>query len=475
MKMFATITLVVSMLAVSSAAGASQKVSSEVSPNILRVVAHPAQAHMNAAKLELAAGHVQSMVDAGVMDGAVLLVARHGKVVLHRAFGHRDGNLEGDASGNPSMPIDGIFDLQSMTKVLTSLAALDLHASGHLDIHAPVSNYIPEFASPDKASVTVADLIRFTSGHGVDSDTYLVGDDDPWDTMIEHGLVAPPRSFALYSDIGYRLLGRVVEVAGGAPLDVIVHDRITGPLGMNDTAWRPIETMPQKSDRFVGTGYSDNREHASAHRYMRGEVADDQDFYIEQHTDSVTGCDGAFSTAWDMALLGQWFLNRGTRILGNGHAGFCLPQMASCTIDSVTPASLINASMSLQSVSASGNPIGISGATSSWLDDLLFANKGYGWELGDLEPGAHVVTGQYSSHMAVSKIGGAGTFITVDPDPSRDLVIVLLTNHGLPSFFGPDGIQVTEQGALIWPGYENMLNGIGPHIVNDLVQLAIKK
>jgi serine-type D-Ala-D-Ala carboxypeptidase len=244
---------------------------------------------------------------------------------------------------------------------------------------------------------------------------------------------------------------------------------------MHDTGWRPLYTMPQKGQRFVGTGYSDLREHASAHRYMRGEVADDQDFWIEEHTHSVTGCDGAFSTAWDMALLGQYFLNRGTRIISRNNAGFCLPQMASCTIDPVTPAGLINASMTLQSTAIDGTPIGLSGLTSSWLDDLLFANKGYGWELGDLEPGAKVVTGQYSSPYAVSKIGGAGTFITVDPDPSRDLVVVLLTNHGLPSFFGPDGIGVNESGALIWPGYENMLNGIAPHVVNDLVQLAIQQ
>ena len=321
--------------------------------------------------------------------------------------------------------------------------------------------------------MTVADLIRFTSGHSIDTDTFLVGDEHPWETMIAQGLIAPPRSLVLYSDLGYRLLGRVVEVAGGAPLDVIVKNRILDPLGMHDTAWRPWHSMPHKGLRFVGTGYSDLREHASPHRYMRGEVADDQDFWIEQHTDSVTGCDGAFSTAWDMALLGQFFLNHGTRILGNAIAGFCLPQMAWCTIDAVTPATLVNASMVLQSTSDVGNPLGISGATSSWLDDLLFANKGYGWELGDLDAEAHTVSGQYASPYAVSKIGGAGTFITVDPDPSRDLVVVLLTNHGLPSLVGDDGIAVTPAGAIIWPGYENMLNGIRPNVVNDLVQLAI--
>jgi serine-type D-Ala-D-Ala carboxypeptidase len=474
MKAFGCISAFTSVVFMSALSAANPLVSSDSSPLQLRYAWTPHQVGMNPAKLEAAADHVQAVVQAGTIDGAVLLVARHGRVVLHRSFGKRDGNRE-DAGFNPPMPLGGIFDVQSMTKILTAMAALDLHASGQLDINAPVANYIPEFASGDKANMTVADLIRFTSGHFIDSATYLVGDDDPWATMIAQGLIVPPRTSVLYSDIGYRLLGRVVEVAGGAGLDEIVKNRILDPLGMKDTAWRPLQTIPQKGFRFVGTGYSDLREHASPHRYMRGEVADDQDFWIEEHTDSVTGCDGAFSTAWDMALLGQYFLNRGTRILGNSIWGFCLPQMASCTIDPVTPAEFVNASMNLQSVAADGTPLGLSVAATSWLDDLLFANKGYGWELGDLEPGAKVVTGQYSSPYAVSKIGGAGTFITVDPDPSRDLVVVLLTNHGLPSLSGPDGIGVNENGALIWPGYENMLNGIAPHVVNDLVQLAIQQ
>ncbi len=473
MQIGITVPVVASILLGSALSTATPAASSATSPFQLEYASTPQQVQMNSAQLELAADQVQAAVQAGATDGAVLLVARYGKVVLHRAFGKRDGNRE-DNGVNPTMPIEGIFDLQSMTKILTSLAALELQSTGQLDINAHVSNYIPEFGSPDKADMTVADLIRFTSGHSIDTDAFLVGDENPWATMIAQGLIAPPRTLVVYSDLGYRLLGRVVEVAGGAPLDVIVKSRILEPLGMHDTGWRPLQTMRQKGQRFVGTGYSDLREHASPHRYMRGEVADDQDFWIEQHTDSVTGCDGAFSTAWDMALLGQFFLNRGTRIISKNNAGFCLPLMASCTIDPVTPAGLINASMVLQSASELGDPIGTSGASSSWLDDLLFANKGYGWELGDLEAGSHTVSGQYASPYAVSKIGGAGTFITVDPDPSRDLVVVLLTNHGLPSFFGEEGIAVTEEGGIIWPGYENMLNGIAPHVVNDLVQLAIQ-
>lgn len=473
MKTFGSISAISSIVFVSTLAAANPASSSATSPFRLKYAVSPHQVGMSPAQLEVAADQVQAAVQAGTVDGAVLLVARHGKVVLHRSFGKRDGNREGSGF-NPPMPLGGIFDLQSMTKILTAMAALDLHSTGQLDINAPVSNYIPAFATQEKAAMKVTDLIRFTSGHSIDTDAFLVGDNDPWATMIAQSLIAPPRSMVVYSDLGYRLLGRVVEVAGGAPLDVIVKNRILDPLGMQDTAWRPWQTIPHKSYRFVGTGYSDLREHASQHRYMRGEVADDQDFWIEEHTDSVTGCDGAFSTAWDMALLGQYFLNRGSGIRSNLNLGFCLPQMASCTIESVTPAGLVNASMQVQSLDNNGSRLGLSSPASSWLDDLLFANKGYGWELGDAEPGAFVVTGQYASPHAVSKIGGAGTFITVDPDPSRDLFVVLLTNHGLPSFSGEDGINVTEEGALIWPGYENMLNGIAPHVVNDLVQLAIQ-
>ena len=454
--------------------------SSATSPFQLKYAKTPEQVYMDSAKLELAANHVQSVVDAGTIDGAVLLVARHGKVVLHRGFGKRDGNLEGNAT-SPPMRKDAIFDLQSMTKLLTALAALDLHSTGELDINSPVSKYIPEFATAEKGTMTVADLLRFTSGHFVDTNAPLVGDPDPWATMIVEPLISAPRTSVFYSDLGYRLLGRVVEVAGGAPLDTIVKTRIFDAIGMNDTAWRPLHTMPEKDARFVGTGYSDGRDFASMHRYMRGEVADDQDFWIEEKTGKVAGCDGAFSTAWDMALLGQFFLNRGTRIQGSIDAGYCLPEMKSstppgaCRIDAVTPADLIEASMTLQSVSDKGAPLGISGATSSWLDDLLLANKGYGWELGELEAGAHTISGQHASAQAVSKIGGAGTFITVDPDPAHDLIIVLLTNHGLPLFTGPDGIGVTPEGALVWPGYEKMLEGIKPDVVNDLVQLAIQQ
>ncbi len=475
MKRFVRAALFSSLLFAPTLA-AAQAPSSAAQPyrlEYLEYASTPQQVQMDAGILADAAAHVQSVVDAGTIDGAVFLVARHGKVVLHQSFGRRDGNFAGSPTENPVMPADGIFDVQSVTKLFTAFLAVELHDEGKLSLSAPVAQYLPEFATPEKSGILVRDLVRFTSGHPVDTAAYLVGDNDPWSTILAQSLLFPPNTRVLYSDIGYRLLGRVVEVAGNAPLDVQAQNRIFGPLGMVDTAWRPLASMPGKQPRFVGTGYSTSRTPDGSPRYMRGEVADEQDYWIEDHTDFVTGCDGAFSTAWDLALFGQLFLNRGARVIGTPSSGFCLPGMSTCQIAVVTPPPLVEGMMSLQSKDASDTPLGISGVTSSWLDDLLFANKGYGWELADTVPGAHVVTGLYSSQLAVSKIGGAGTFITVDPDPSRDLVVVLLTNHGLPSFVGPDGIGVDANGNTIWPGYENMLNGIGPDLVNDLVQLSI--
>ncbi|MDI1483646.1 serine hydrolase domain-containing protein [Polyangium sp. y55x31] len=452
---------------------ASADASSATQPYSLQYAVSPSQVCMDADYLSLASAHVQSAVNTGKIDGAVLLVARHGKVVLHKAYGKRDGNFAGPSAQNPSMPKDGIFDLQSITKIFTAFVAIDLHDDGSLDLSDPVANYLPEFATPEKSGVLVADLVRFTSGHSVDAAASLLGDPAPWSTMLAESLAYTPSTAVLYSDIAYRLLGRVAEAAGGAPLDVLVKNRITSPLGMKDTAWRPLVTMPTKSSRFVGTGYSTVRETNGAPRYMRGEVADEQDYWIESNGHGVTGCDGAFSTAWDLALLGQMFLNRGARVVGNTSYGYCTPWMWTCGIDLLASPTLVEGMMSLQSKNASGAPLGISGATSSWLDDLLFANKGHGWELADTVAGAHVVTGLYSTPYAVSKIGAAGTFLTVDPHPSRDLVIVLLTNHGLPTLAGPDGIQADASGNLIWPSYEGMMNGIAPDVVNDLVHLSI--
>ncbi|UQA60121.1 serine hydrolase domain-containing protein [Polyangium aurulentum] len=418
----------------------------------------PSRVNMDPATLALAVEHVEDIVDDGQVDGAVLLVARHGQVVVHRAFGKRDGNLAGGY--NPSMPLDGIFDLQSITKVFTSYVAMQLHAEGKLDIDAPVGTYLPEYAVGDKADVRVRDFMRYTSGLFIDAT--ILGSSDPWAAMVAEELAYTPNSRVYYSDLGYRLLGRTIETAGGASLDALMEEYIFEPLGMKDTGYAPYLNMPHKASRFVGTKFSDVRGH-----YMRGEVADEQDYFIETHGHGVTGCDGVFSTAWDLALFGQMLVNHGAHVWGktNPH-GVCPPGNKHCHVLQLLPASLSDATTSLQTADVLSLPA----ASTTWVENLLRADKGYGWELPEYLPGAYSPGGQLISMLGATKTGGAGTFIMIDPDPSRDLVVVLLTNHGLPSH---DDLGVDENGELLWPGYDKMLEGIGPDTVNDLVQLSI--
>ena len=456
---------------VSSSAEALPPSSAE-QPYRLRYGIFPQLVDMSPTGLAAVSAHVQNSVNQGAMDGAVLLVARHGKVVLHQAFGKRDGNWTGSPTENPPMPLDGIFDVQSITKLFTAFVAMKQNAEGQLDFEAPVADYLSQYSSGTRSGILVKDLVRFSSGLTIDIDSTVAT--DPWEAMLTTNPDYDPGTTVLYSDLAYRVLGRVVETVGNASLDELVETYITDPLQMRDTDWRPAVNMPQKQLRFVGTDYSLLRNADGSPHYMRGEVADEQDYWLEETTGQVTGCDGAFSTAWDLALFGQMMLNRGARVGGRATGwDFCIPGFPFCSVQTVLPVSHTENMMALQTKDNVGVPFGSVGASSTWLNDLLFANKGYGWELADTEPGAHSVTGSFSSASAVSKIGGAGTFLVVDPDPSRDLVIVLLTNHGLPSFVGADGFNVDAQGNLIWPGYENMLNGIAPDAVSNLVYQAI--
>ncbi|MFY0533209.1 serine hydrolase domain-containing protein [Nannocystis pusilla] len=156
-----------------------------------------------------------------VTEGAVLMVARHGKIVYHEAAGLRDGNtaLGGDAA--ITMPTNAIFDLESMTKPFTATVILEMDADGLLDIDDLVIDYLPEFeydpslaTDIDKTEVTIRDLVRYTSGLYVDATANpIYNATDPYLTMSHEASYYAPNEKVMYSDLGYRLLGHLAEVA----------------------------------------------------------------------------------------------------------------------------------------------------------------------------------------------------------------------------------------------------------------------
>lgn len=213
----------------------------------------PDGAGFSAARLARIAPWYQSQMDTGALTGAVVAVARDGKLAYLQAIGTYD------RAGKIPLKPDAIFWIASMTKPVTSVAAMILVDEGKLDLDAPVAKYLPEVAdmrvgvegAPQKRPMQVIDLLRHTSGftyadEGADElhNAYnripsfrrdktladLVGD------LVRMRLVHQPGEAWEYSH-GVDVLGRLVEVASGQPLDRFFEDRIFKPLGMVDTGF----------------------------------------------------------------------------------------------------------------------------------------------------------------------------------------------------------------------------------------------
>lgn len=230
----------------------------------------PSHAGFNPARLAGAVQRLQNEIDLGRIPGVVLLVARHGGLVVHEALG-----LQDPQSGAP-MALDAIFRIYSMTKPITSLAVLQLAERGQLMLSDPVSHYLPAFAKlqvaqfdgdrmtlhPMRQQPTIHDLLRHTAGL-----TYAFLDDGPMQRMyikaclrggsfdtdgFIDALAGLPLAFQPGSTWEYShatdVLGAVIEAVTGQRLAVFLEQSICGPLGMVDTGfWTP----PEKQHRLA--------------------------------------------------------------------------------------------------------------------------------------------------------------------------------------------------------------------------------
>lgn len=196
---------------------------------------------------------VDDAIAAHRMPGAVVQIGHGGSVVVRQAFGERKLPGEPGLGGWPTpaepMTVDTIFDLASLTKILaTTTAVLQLYEQGKVEFDEPVQNYFPEFNTgndPRRAQVTLRMLLTHTSGIGGD-----LSHQGPWGLTaadksdgLHRAFTAPlefdPGTVFHYSDIGFIILGSLVEKITGQPLDAYARDNIFGPLGMVDTRYLP--------------------------------------------------------------------------------------------------------------------------------------------------------------------------------------------------------------------------------------------
>lgn len=197
---------------------------------------------------------VNDSIAAYRLPGAVVQVGHAGKIVFRQAYGSRklpgEPGLDGSPSPAEPMTEDTIFDLASLSKPLaTTPAVLQLYEQGKVRIDEPVQTYLPEFNAdndPRRAQVTLRMLLTHTSGIGGD-----LSRQGPWGLVtadeadgIHRALTAPlefsPGVTFHYSDIGFIILGVLVEKITGEPVDGYVQDNVFAPLGMDDTRYLPV-------------------------------------------------------------------------------------------------------------------------------------------------------------------------------------------------------------------------------------------
>jgi len=288
----------------------------------------PEDLGLSSTRLKRLPDALRSDIGKGLLPGAVVLVARHGKIACLEALGYRD------REAGTAMTPDTIFRIASMTKPFTSVAAMMLAEEGRLLIADPVARYVPEFADlkvakdSDSTSakklaketlrrpMTVHDLLRHTSGlsYGHLTGPLLrqafeavnVGDEKQTNAEMVAKLGKLPLAYQPGSTWQYGMssdvLGRVVEIASGIDLDRFIIERICKPLGLAETSFGPAaaeRTAQPQVDPASG---------------KRPPMRD-----IGIRPNWISGGSALLSTAGDYARFAQMLLNGGelggTRLL----------------------------------------------------------------------------------------------------------------------------------------------------------------
>jgi CubicO group peptidase (beta-lactamase class C family) len=291
----------------------------------------PDSVGLSAERLERLSDALQAYVDDGKVAGSVTLVARRGRIAYFEAFGNRDAEVRAP------MQTDAIFRIASQSKAIVSVAAMTLVEEGKLLLTEPVGKYLPEFLDTKVAvardgggydvvkatrPITVRDLLTHTSGFGYGTG---VGG-ELWTAAGQTGYYFTDKNETIRESVrriaslpahahpgtqwiyGYNtdILGALVEVVAGKPLDQVLRERVLEPLGMRDTEFY---LSPGKANRLTAV-YSQN-----AGKLERAPTPGDavgQGHYVDGPRKNFSGGAGLLSTATDYARFLEMMRNGGT-------------------------------------------------------------------------------------------------------------------------------------------------------------------
>jgi beta-N-acetylhexosaminidase len=337
-----------------------------------------------AARLQPAFEVMNRAIADGAIPGGVLAVGVHDQLIV-RPFGKLTRGAK-----SPAVTADTLYDMASLTKVIvTTTSVMILVQQKHLDLDTPVARYLPEWAAAAKsdldptwrARVTIRNLLLHDSGLPAHRDFYkqAKGHDAVLALVLAEPLVHQPGTKVEYSDLGFILLGEIVQRLTGISLDEYARQHIFSPLGMNASLFNP----PRKLWPTIAPTENDVD---FRKRLLQGEVHDENAWAMG----GVSGHAGLFSTAGDTAIFAQMILNGGIyahrRILTRA------------TIQQFTARQAIGD-----------------------------AARTLGWDTVT-QPSS---SGHYFSPNSFGHTGFTGTSLWIDPD--RDLFVILLTNRVNPT------------------------------------------
>lgn len=298
--------------------------------------AKPEEVGLSAARLERVDAFLRDAVEKDRAAGIVALVVRRGKVAYAGAVGMADREAQ-----RPMRP-DTIFRIASMTKPVTSVAAMILYEEGKFLLGDPLSKYIPEFAAmkvlarnddggrtlvPARRQITILDLLNHTSGltyqwdpvlgkkyaeagvtHGLIQDDDTIADDVK--ALARIPLLHHPGEDWTYG-LSVDVLGYLVEVLSGIPLDRFFAERIFRPLGMKDTYFF---LPPEKVDRLAavyGPREGGGLRRVGEDPIEQGAFVFTTNYPYKGPSTHFSGGGGLCSTAIDYARFAQMLANGG--------------------------------------------------------------------------------------------------------------------------------------------------------------------
>ena len=295
-------------------------------------VAAPQSVGMSAEKLK----QIDALVERDIADkklpGAVVLVGRKGKIVYRKAYGNR--------SLTPTvekMTVDTIFDVASLTKpVATATSIMILVEQGKLRLNDTVGKFIPEIEDEQAKRVTILQLLTHTSGYRPDFDLgeKWAGREGMLAALKKEKLRYPPGTQFVYSDIGFIVLGEIVQRVSQLPLNEFAKQEIFNDLKLRDSFFTPLfgvvfdnySPLPsgktasfldgqrarlapteniKGQQNYLGSKFEGDEK--TGDQILRGEVHDPTAYRMN----GVAGHAGLFSTADDLARYCQMLLNGG--------------------------------------------------------------------------------------------------------------------------------------------------------------------